>query len=231
MLYEVITEWGVDLIKADDMMVPNYSKGEVELMNNAIKQCGRPMVLSLSCGEAPLGFAHHMQANSNMWRISTDFWDKWESLYHNFELMNAWSSFAGPGHWPDADMLPVGRLSLQDRPHGNERNSAFTKDEQYTLMNLWAIAQSPLMIGADLLTLDDFTLSLLTNSEVLNVNQHSKHPKQVLRSGNSVVWISENQLEGVYNAALFNIGESVQDVKLSFAQAGFPLNKYNVRDP
>ena len=208
-LFELYAEWGVDFIKADDMMVPPYHGGEIEMMRNAIDHAGRSMVLSLSCGESPLSRARHLAANANMWRISADFWDDWEHLRHNFDLLNQWSSYIEPGTWPDADMLPIGRLSLNNRPHGPERLTRFTWDEQITLMSLWCIARSPLMIGADLLSSPDSTLLLLTNKEVLAVNQHSTNNRQVeqMRRGenNLYIWLADCSLSNDKYIALFNV--------------------------
>lgn len=218
-LFELYAEWGVDYIKADDMMVPKYHAGEIEMMRKAIDNSGRPMVLSLSCGEAPISFAQHLKENANLWRISTDFWDRWSALYRNFELLNAWSPFIGEGHWPDADMLPIGKLSLNDRPHGPERMTNLTKDEQYTLMNLWCITRSPLMLGADPLSMDDFTLSLLTNKEVLAVNQNSSNNRQIdfnFGSADYRVWFADIPGSEDSYFALFNIADDPQEVTFYF---------------
>jgi len=223
-LFKLYAEWGVDFIKADDTMFPPYHRGEIEMMHKAIENCGRPMVLSLSCGEAPLGMANHLKENANMWRISADFWDNWKSLRHNFDLLNSWSAHAQPGSWPDADMLPIGKISLDDRPHGPERMSEFTKSEQYTLMTLWCIARSPLMLGADLLSMDDFTLQLITNPEVLSVNQNSTDNRQVLNRWGKCVWIATEPESGDKYIALFNITDEESEVE-------FDLELENLRGP
>ncbi|MDO8971347.1 MAG: glycoside hydrolase family 27 protein, partial [Saprospiraceae bacterium] len=228
-LFEMYAEWGVDFIKADDTMFPPYHEGEIAMMRKAIENCGRPMVLSLSCGEAPLGMATHLKENANMWRISADFWDDWKSLEHNFDLLNAWSSSAAPGAWPDADMLPIGKISLDDRPHGPERMTKFTQPEQYTLITLWAIARSPLMIGADLLSMDDFTLSLLTNPEVISVTRNSTGNRQVVRRNGSCVWIATEPGTGDKFVALFNMKEKEADVAFEL-ELDYLRGKYNVRD-
>jgi arylsulfatase A-like enzyme len=204
-LFKLYAEWGVDYIKADDTMFPSYHKGEIELIWKAIQKCGRPMVLSLSPGEAPLGRREHLINHSNMWRISGDFWDNWKSLHHSFDLLNAWSTAARPGHWPDADMLPIGRISLDDRPHGPERNSQFSWPEHYTLLTLWSIAKSPLMLGADLLSISDSTMFFLTNPEVIEVSQKSKGNRQAFTKGDAVVWIAKEPASGDTYLALFNL--------------------------
>ncbi len=230
-LFELYAEWEVDYVKVDDIAARDYRKGEIELIRNAIDNCGRPMVLSLSPGETPLSSAKHVSAHTNLWRISGDFWDKWEHLRHNFDLINAWSNFAGPGHWPDADMLPIGRLSLNDRPHGPERMTHFTEDEQYTLMNLWCIARSPLMIGADLLSSPDFTFDLLTNEEVLEVNQNSENGRQIYRDfyQTEVIWIADIPNSNDKYFALFNISEEKKSVTFEFELEHY-RGKYLIRD-
>jgi hypothetical protein len=149
------------------------------MIRNAIDQCGRPMVLSLSPGEAPLSRAKHLESHANLWRISADFWDNWEDLEHAFHLVNAWSSYIQPNHWPDADMLPIGHIALGGRPRGPDRMSKFTWDEHFTLLSLWCIARSPLMMGGELLSSSEKSLSFLKNKEVLSVNQNSTNNRQV----------------------------------------------------
>jgi len=228
-LFNLYASWGVDFIKADDMMIPPYHEGEIEMMRKAIDQCGRPMVLSLSCGDAPVSRANHLAENSNMWRISADFWDRWEDLRRNFDLLNCWSPFIGENHWPDADMLPIGRLSLNNRPHGPERQTRFTWNEQITLMTLWSIARSPLMIGADLLSIDDSTMLLLTNREVLAVNQASRNNRQVRGNDGSVVWMAEDSMSDDIYIAMFNLRDDQQRVCFDL-EWEYARGTYKVKD-
>lgn len=230
-LFDLYAEWGVDYIKADDTMYPPYHAGEIEMMHKAIEQCGRPMVLSLSCGEAPLSRAQHLLDNANMWRISADFWDEWEHLRHSFDLMNSWSGYTRPGHWPDADMIPIGPLSLDNRPHGPERQSKFTWDEHQTLMTLWCIGKSPLMWGGDPLTVSEKSLSYLTNQEVIDVNQRSVDNRQVFLEtrNNSCCWVATDPDSGDRYVALFNLGNEPQRVSLNLEWEHM-RGKYNVRD-
>ena len=160
--------WGVDFIKVDDLSNP-YSDQEIEAIRRAIDKCGRAIVLSTSPGETPLAKAAHVERHANMWRISGDFWDNWGALNHNFDLLAAWQGHAGPGHWPDADMIPLGHVGK--RSVGGDRFTKFSKDEQITLMSLWALAPSPLMLGMNMPENDAWTLALLTNADVLAVNQ------------------------------------------------------------
>ena len=162
--------WGVDYIKVDDLSRP-YHTAEIELIRHAIDKSGRAIVFSTSPGETPVVDAEHIARNANLWRVSDDFWDGWKYLDHEFTLAARWHNFAGPGHWPDADMLPVGHLSVSHRSVGKDRRTKFTRDEQLTLISFWCLLPSPLMVGANLPDNDDWTLALLTNPEVIGVNQ------------------------------------------------------------
>jgi hypothetical protein len=239
-LFELYASWGVDYIKADDMQTPVLHRGELELIRNAIEHCGRPMVLSLSPGEAPLSEAKFLAKNAHLWRVSADLWDEWEDIEHNFELLEEWSSHIGPGSWPDADMIPIGRISLQDRPHGPERQTMLTWNEQKTLMTLWSMARSPLMIGSDLLSMDDTTLSLLTNDEVLYVNQHSSENRQLIRRDRRNVhpdeaafyygiWTATDPANGDKFVALFNLLDKESEVCFNLEHEML-RGAYRVRD-
>ena len=228
-IFEIYAQWGVDFIKLDDLLCPAYHKGELELVHNAIERCGRRMALSLSPGEAPLWQARHLAKNAQMWRISADFWDDWKSLRHNFDLLNAWSPWVGPDSWPDADMLPIGHISLDGRPKGPDRQSHFTWPEHHTLMSLWSIARSPLMIGADLLSSSEETLRFLKNKEVIAVNQHSKNNHQVFQRQDKAAWIADVPGGPDKYLALFNLGEGQTHVTFTFHEEMLD-GKYRVRD-
>jgi len=228
-LFELYASWEIDFVKADDIMFPGYHKGEIEMIRKAIDNCGRAIVLSLSCGEAPLEMAEHLEENANMWRVSGDFWDNWKSLSHNFDLLNSWSSSIKPGNWPDADMLPIGRISIDGRPHGPERFSNFTLPEHYTLLSLWTISRSPLILGADLLTLPDSILSLITNPEVIAVNQNSSGNRQVFWKDNKVAWIADDPESGDKYLALFNMSDTSGTVNFDLVSESLK-GKYQVRD-
>lgn len=211
--------WGIDFIKVDDICSP-YSAGEVELVQNAISNCGRDIVLSLSPGPAPLEFAEHLKAHANMWRISGDFWDNWEQLYKQFKLLADWNEHMGPGRWPDADMLPLGHICLREASFGGKGKwSSFTKDEQVTLMSLWCIARSPLMFGGEMTHNDKWTLDLITNEEVLSILKNSNSNRQLYRKDDKVVWTAAGDNDEIY-VALFNLNESVQDISIKFSDLG-----------
>ncbi|HEX3628001.1 MAG TPA: putative Ig domain-containing protein [Verrucomicrobiae bacterium] len=168
-------EWGVDYIKCDDIANMfrgrTYESNEIAALSSALEQSGRSIVLSLSPGPAPVDCTAHLQRFANLWRISNDFWDNWKSLNHNFDLFGQWYQHGIPGHWPDGDMIPFGHICQRNCDVHPGRWTRFTHDEQLTLMSLWALAPSPLMLGANLPDNDEWTTALLTNPEVLAVNQ------------------------------------------------------------
>jgi len=215
-IVKLYADWGVDFIKADDMASPLHA-AEIEALHKAIVKSGRPMVLSLSPGPADLAKADFYAANANLWRVSGDLWDRWQDVRRTFGLMEKWSQYSKPGGWPDADMLPLGHIGLRAE-RGNDRMSLLTHDEQQTLMTLWSIARSPLMFGGDLPSSDAFTVSLLTNDEVLAVNQHGGGSHQLADLGDQIVWESRGP-GGEWYYGLFNTGESAApcqiDLKLS----------------
>ncbi len=199
-VFELIASWGVDYVKVDDLSRPYHdNEKEVEAIRRAIDRTGRPMLLSLSPGETALTAAGHVMQHANLWRISDDFWDNWPALHEQFARLRNWNPSRGPGHWPDADMLPLGVLDL------GRRTTHFTPDEQYTLMTLWSIVRSALMHGGDMTKMDDFTLSLLTNDEVLAVNQNSSGNRELYHRGDLVAWVadvpdSKDKYLAVFNA-------------------------------
>ena len=198
---QLYASWGIDFIKIDDLSRP-YHKDEIELIRSAIDQCGRPIILSTSPGETPIEFAGHVSTHANMWRIIDDFWDNWSQLNAHFALFEKWIPYMGPGHWPDGDMLPLGRIGIRAE-RGDNRMSQFTKDEQYTLMSLFLICRSPLMFGGHLPENDDFTYHLITNEEALAVFQNSRNNQQLFNDGEKIAWIADDPVTGDKYLALF----------------------------
>ncbi len=216
-LFRMYAEWGVDFIKCDDICreLP-HEEEELLMLSEEIGNCGRDMVLSLSPGPALLEKAELYKQISNMWRITDDFWDKWELLYAMFERAEKWSIHAGAGHYPDADMLPVGPIR-QDTDKNDK--TAFTEDEQITMMTLWSIMRSPLMIGGEMTGFDDFTMKLITNKDVLKMHSNSRNARQVFRRtdrGNEfIVWTADDCEGGSY-IAVFNAGDQNGQITFSF---------------
>jgi len=172
-------------------------------------------VLSLSPGATPITAGAHVMNHANLWRIRDDFWDRWGLLKEMFEQVHVWEPYRGPGHWPDADMIPFGIVEF-DRP------THFTRDEHVTLMSLWSIARSPLIFGGDMTKLDEFTLSMLTNPEVLEVNQNSTNNRQLSRENNLIVWAADVPGSKDKYLALFN-AQSKGDLDFASADYASPV--------
>ena len=223
-IYTQYADWGVDFVKVDDMMNP-YGTGqplhspEVEAVHASIVKTGRSIVLSLSPGPTQTRDVAVLNANANMWRQVNDFWDTngLSTIGNEFDAAYSWANTSGitPGHWPDADMLPLGTIG--------SRACAFSHNEQVTVMSLWAIMPSPLMFGGMMtkLSTDSWTLALLTNEEVLAVNQDAlgARGKRITQQGTTEVWAKD--LSGGRKAvALFNRGTQDATVSVTFSQLG-----------
>lgn len=221
-VFDLFASWGIDFVKVDDLSRP-YHTSEIEAIRKAIDQTGRAIVFSTSPGATPVSEGEHISGHANMWRISDDFWDHWPELLAQFDRVRDWTPFRAPGHFPDADMLPIGVLQM------GKARTHFTRDEQRTLMSLWSIARSPLMIGADLTKLDDFTLSLLTNDEVIAVNQNSSNNRQLFQRDGFYGWIADVPSSPDKYLALFNTSEMAAPVSVKLSELGFD-SEVRVRD-
>lgn len=217
--------WGIDFVKVDDLSSPYYAS-EIAMIRKALDKCGRPIVLSTSAGPTPVAEAKHVSTHANMWRISGDFWDIWgeshrSGLNHQFDLLAQWQGVGGPGHWPDADMIPLGHIGIKCTIAGPDRQTRFTRDEQRTLMSLWAIAPSPLMLGNHLPDTDEWTLSLLTNDEVLAVNQDALgNPARRVTQGNGTeIWVKTLE-DGGTAVGLFNRSAASTNIELGWTAVG-----------
>ena len=201
-LMELYAEWGVDFIKCDDIcrMDASSSKAETEMLHRAIEKCKRDIVLSLSPGPAIVEEHEFYHKNANMWRITDDFWDHWESLRDMFDRCRNWQEYVKDGGYPDCDMLPLGRLG---KGFGNERSTFFTYDEQKTMMTLWCIFRSPLMLGAELTKLDEKTLELLTHKPLYQMLKETGNAREVYRDENFIIWKTESETKKY--TAIFNI--------------------------
>ncbi|MBO5987358.1 MAG: alpha-galactosidase, partial [Lachnospiraceae bacterium] len=163
------------------------------------------------------------------WRITDDFWDKWELLYDMFQRAEKWCTHTGAGHWPDADMLPVGPIR-QDYDKSNWTN--FTQDEQVTMLTLWSIFRSPLMIGGEMTGFDEFTMKLLTNEDILSMHLNARHSHQIFRrkmNGTEfIVWMAQSTKGGSY-VAVFNAGEEDGTLCLPLSELEI-YDKINVKE-
>lgn len=220
-IFDMYAGWGVDFIKIDDLSRP-YHKGEIELIRKAIDQCGRPIVLSLSPGETPVEEAQHVISHANMWRMVDDVWDLWRDVTHLLDVAQKWYPYIQSGTWPDCDMIPLGRISIRGE-RGEDRMTRLTRDEQYSLMTLFTIFRSPLMFGGDLPSNDDFTLSLLTNKEVLRMHRESTDVSQLFREDGKIAITSRHPQTNEVYLALFNINDDKEE-KISVNLKDLGLN-------
>jgi hypothetical protein len=209
-VFALMASWGTDFVKVDDLSFP-YHKPEIEAIRKAIDKTGRAIIFSTSPGDTPVNQGDHIRMNANMWRISGDFWDDWHALYAQFARLDSWTPFRGPGHWPDADMLPLGNIRTWQK---TDTWTHLTRDEQFTLMTLWSIARSPLIMGGNMPKNDEFTLSLMTNDEVIAVNQKSTDNRQLFAINNNTqfVWVadvsgSKDKYVAIFNASPALVGE------------------------
>ena len=228
-LMRLYGQWGVDYIKMDDTSAP-YHADEIEAVHQAILKSGRSIVYSLSPGETPIEQGAHVAARANLWRVSGDFWDGWGALDHEFTLAARWHDWAAPGHWPDADMLPLGHLSVSGRSVGGDRRTGFTHAEQMTLLSLWSLLPAPLMAGANLPDNDDWTRALLTNPEVLAVDQDAMGQAATVAAteGETQVW-TRTLADGSRAVGLFNRGDFPETVSADWKALGVS-GRWAVRD-
>ena len=214
-LFELYASWGVDFIKCDDIAreLP-HEEAELIMLSDALKSCGRDMVLSLSPGPALPEKAELYKQTANMWRITDDFWDQWELLYDMFSRAERWCTHTGAGNYPDADMLPIGPIR-QD--YDKKEWTKFTKNEQITMLTLWCIFRSPLMIGGEMTGFDDFTMSLFTNRDILDMHKDARHSHQVFRKEidgvEHILWTAVSARGGQY-VAVFNAGEKDSEIEI-----------------
>ena len=235
-IFELYAEWGVDFVKIDDICNTNmypanpYSaEKEIEMIATAIEKCGRGIVLSLSPGPAVIEKAHHLKRFANMWRITDDFWDDWKLLKGMFERCEVWQEHVGDGNWPDCDMLPLNVLgygwgNMEDKNNKGWK-SKFSLEETRTMITLWSIFRSPLMIGTDLPQLDKQNLELLTNEEIIAMN---KNPNRAYQASDSchddlVFWVNEvgdvDETHSYYEC-IFNTSEETKTLKINTSDSG-----------
>ena len=234
-MLKLYASWGLDFLKVDCISSP-YNAAEIHMIHRAIEKTGRPIVLSLSPGPTPLKDGPDVEKYGNMWRISNDMWDVWykpesapsfpQALTRQFGQLARWTPYRGPGHWPDADMLPIGTLE----PHpgwGQPRVSRLTHTEERTLVSLWSMARSPLIMGGNLLRMDPYTLSLLTDPEVIAIDQHSGGNHAVHQDAQSSVWTAEGA-KGTY-VGVFSLEDTARTMTVPFSDVGVH-GRHRVRD-
>ena len=234
--------WGVDYLKVDDMQVP-FMDREIDAYARAIRKAeqvhGHPMTLSLSPGtRVPTTHLGFLRNHAQLWRISDDLWDRWQDLYAQFARLARWAPLQSTGHWADADMLPLGHIGLRAE-RGGDRSSLLTTDEQRAMLTLWAMGRSPLMVGGDLPSSDEATLSLLDNPALEEVTAGSADNGEIIREpveggddqgkeilGEEIVWRAlasdwadgtpSAHADGVY-AAVFWTGDRPRQVRAALS--------------
>ena len=224
-IISLYADWGVDFIKCDDICdsrlyreEPFSGWEETRMIHRAIEKCGRPIVLSLSPGPAHIDRAWEYCRYANMWRITDDFWDDWKLLKAMFARCEMWQDHVRKGCFPDCDMLPLGKLG---KGFGKEAwDTHFTKEEQKTMMTLWCMFRSPLMIGAELTMMDDWTLSLLTNRDVLALMKETCRGTQIARTDDYAVWKNMDEASGRLVVALFNLSDEESLLSIGVRELG-----------
>jgi Melibiase./Putative Ig domain./He_PIG associated, NEW1 domain of bacterial glycohydrolase. len=213
--------WGIDYLKYD--WNPNELP-ETQEMYNALRSSGRDVVFSLS-NSTPFTNVPALSKIANCWRTTGDIRDNWDSMSKKGFGEDKWEPFAGRGHWNDPDMLVVGQVGW-----GSPHPTKLTPDEQYTHITLWCLLSAPLLLGCDLDQLDEFTLNLLTNDEVLAVNQDALGKQALTMSKNGEVRVYAKDLEdGSKAVGLFNLGETNATVTASWSDLKLS-GKHLIRD-
>lgn len=230
-IFKMYAEWGVDFVKVDDICNTEFSpfnpysaKKEIEMIRRAIDNCGREMVLSLSPGPATIDDGHHLSANANMWRLTGDFWDERDKLHKMFRRCEVWYKYVSEGCWPDCDMLPFGHLNVNA---SDERWTRFSKEDQITVMSLWSVFRSPLMFGGNMPDNDEFTLSLMTNKDILEINQFSSDNRPVVCENDRAVWTCLDK-DGNRVLAFFNLTD--KDMEFSVPDGLLEEKEYTITD-
>jgi alpha-galactosidase len=229
-MLKLYASWGLDYIKVDCVSDHPYRPTEIRQIAEAIRKTGRPIVLSLSPGPTQLAHAAEVAQYAQMWRITDDHWDVWNlagkkeefpfGLKEEFDRIAAWRPYVKPGSWPDPDMLPEGSLA----PHpgwGDARQSRYTQAEQQTEFTLWAISRAPLIFGGNLTKLDEFTRGLLSNKEVLDLDQKAGESAPIMLPGHPDLraWHARTGgPDGKSYLAVFNLGDGAFEGNLSWAE-------------
>ncbi|HLT66723.1 MAG TPA: alpha-galactosidase [Microbacterium sp.] len=212
-------EWGIDFIKADDMLWP-YQSADIEAYSRAIELAPREIALSLSPGRhMSLAHLEHLRDNATMWRVSDDIWDSWSDIEPNFARLARWAPHASANGWPDGDMLPLGRIGVRAE-RGEPREARFTLAERRSIVTLWSMARSPLMIGGHLPESDPETIALFQNADVLAIGSSSHGNRELLRDRGLVIWAAEGP-RGERWAAVFNARDESADETLDTSWLGF----------
>jgi len=229
-------KWGIDYLKYDwcsyseiagkDNSLAALQKPYLVMRDALIKQ-PRDIVYSLCQYGMGNVWEWGEQVNGNCWRTTGDINDSWRSLSGIGFSQTVQYKYAKPGRWNDPDMLIVGQLGWGE----NLRPTNLTPDEQYTHISLWCLLSAPLLIGCDISKMDDFTVSLLTNDEVIAVDQDilGKQARQMLADDSHQVWMKELE-DGSYAVGIFNMKDVYQTITLRWNDIGMNNKDIKVRD-
>ena len=227
--------WGVDYLKYDLCSYRNLPGFEPSLdalqkpyivMRAALDSVPRDIIFSFCQYGMGDVWTWGAAVGGNSWRTTGDITDSWESMSDIGFNQDVMAPFASPGHFNDPDMLVVGKVGW----NANQHDSHLTPDEQYTHISLWCLLSSPLLIGCDLGHVDNFTLNLLTNDEVLAIDQDSLgiSARQVAKTDSFAIW-EKKLADGGVAVGLFNLSTRYQAVPFDREKLG--LAGYNlVRD-
>lgn len=209
--FELYNEWEVDFVKIDDLSYP-YHTNEIEGFYKAINKLEREIVFSTSPGATPIENGEHISTFSNMWRISPDFWDFWKDIYDQFERFENWAKYRKDGAYPDGDMMPMSKISMFG-PYGDPRYPRLTIFEKKTIIAVWLINSSPLILGGDLRIIDDTTLSLLTNPMFPLLNRFAKNGRVDSNVNGLIKWLADGT-EFVSFMAYTNTSEELMQIEV-----------------
>jgi len=194
-----MAQWGVDYLKYDWRI----ELGSAERMSEALKKSGRDIIYSLS-NSAPFNLVKDWARISEAWRTGPDIRDSWLSLYVSAFTLDKWGPYGGPGHWNDPDMMILGNVTTGAKLHPTR----LTPNEHYSHVSLFSLLAGPILIGCPIEQLDDFTLNLLSNDEVIEVNQDplGKSARLVLEEQGVQVWLKQLE-DGAYAVGIFNTAD------------------------
>jgi hypothetical protein len=213
----LFAQWGIDFIKIDDMLFPFHEQA-IEGYARAIERSGRNITLSLSPGtNVSLNRRDFLAEHATMWRISDDLWDRWEDVRDQFDRLVQWAPHQKEGAWADADMLPLGKIGLRAE-RGEPRETRLTLTEQRTLMSLWTLAKSPLMMGGDLPSSEPETIELLTNPRLLTMYRNAAPARQIHGEPDIRVWHAPPLTTGqTHYVAAFNLSDTGRNWTIDLA--------------
>jgi alpha-galactosidase len=226
--------WGIDYLKYDwcdyeriakDHSLPELKK-PYQVMREALNKANRDIVFSLCQYGMGDVWEWGAEVGGNCWRTTGDITDDWSSMESIGFSQAGKEKYAGPGHWNDPDMLVVGKVGWGPQLHPTR----LSPNEQYTHISLWALLASPLLIGCDMTQLDEFTYSLLTNDEVIDINQDvlGKQASRIVQYGSLEIW-SKDMEDGSKAVGLFNRGLFPAPLKVTWRDLGIAGN-HTIRD-